>query len=464
MFVASLVSVTATPGMTPLASRTAPRTPPVNCCAPTDAAPAITRSQHVTTRAKPVCHNHPPVDSQPRYRYGRAKRRRQVECHVRPGMKSDGVKPRPILGGTVNCVQLTEMSSVHAIRGGRASSPNRWSPRRHVCSLVADAATARRSRARRELFQQRARRAPSVRVRRRQRGLLDRRASSIPASCMAYWGEAMTYHQTLWRNENVDAARQALARLGPTPAARAREDADGAKEQAMARRGRAPLRRGRRRRAPAAVRRGDGASSTRETPDDPDVASFYALALLGTMSRSLIGYADAHEGHSQALAGSDTQAQVAEILERVLRSHPEHPGALHYLLHNQDDPAHAQRALAAGAHARAARARVEPHPAHAGAHLPPARALAGRGAVRIARRSRRPKRGSRASASTPAMRNYHALAWLQYRAAAARALPRGAGDHRRARAGRQGERAADAPERPVVDARALRDRNRRAGR
>ena len=45
---------TATPGMTPLASRTAPRTPPVNCCAPTDAAPAITRSQHVTTRAKPV--------------------------------------------------------------------------------------------------------------------------------------------------------------------------------------------------------------------------------------------------------------------------------------------------------------------------------------------------------------------------------------------------------------------------
>ena len=46
-------------------------------------------------------------------------------------------------------------------------------------------------------------------------------------------------------------------------------------------------------------------------PDDPDVASFYALALLGTMSRSLIGYVDSHEGHSQALAGSDTQAQVA---------------------------------------------------------------------------------------------------------------------------------------------------------
>ena len=41
-----------------------------------------------------------------------------------------------------------------------------------------------------------------------------------PGFAMAYWGEAMTYHQTLWRNENIAAARQALARLGPTPAAR----------------------------------------------------------------------------------------------------------------------------------------------------------------------------------------------------------------------------------------------------
>src|ERR1700730_4336453 len=42
-----------------------------------------------------------------------------------------------------------------------------------------------------------------------------------PASGVACWGEAMTYHQTLWRNENVGSARQALARLSPTPAARA---------------------------------------------------------------------------------------------------------------------------------------------------------------------------------------------------------------------------------------------------
>ena len=34
-----------------------------------------------------------------------------------------------------------------------------------------------------------------------------------PRFAMAYWGEAMTYNQTLWRRENVDAAREALARL-----------------------------------------------------------------------------------------------------------------------------------------------------------------------------------------------------------------------------------------------------------
>src|SRR5262249_6603129 len=40
-------------------------------------------------------------------------------------------------------------------------------------------------------------------------------------SVMAYWGEAMTFHQTLWRNEDVRTGRQVLGRLGGTPAARA---------------------------------------------------------------------------------------------------------------------------------------------------------------------------------------------------------------------------------------------------
>src|SRR5260370_12863627 len=38
---------------------------------------------------------------------------------------------------------------------------------------------------------------------------------------LAYWGEAMACNQTLWLNQDADLARQILARLGPTPQARA---------------------------------------------------------------------------------------------------------------------------------------------------------------------------------------------------------------------------------------------------
>jgi tetratricopeptide (TPR) repeat protein len=232
-----------------------------------------------------------------------------------------------------------------------------------------------------------------------------------PAFVMAYWGEAMTWHQTLWRNENAAAARQALARLAPTPSLRQAKTTDPKVQRWL-----------------GAVERlfGDGDAEARrrqyadamaqlhaETPEDPDVASLYALALLGTMSRSLIGYGDAHEGHNRALAGSETQAQVAEILEGVLRTHPEHPGALHYLLHNHDDPAHASRALAA---ARTL-ARLAPESSHT-RHMP-AHIFLQLGLWQDAERSDR----SAFAASEawiarkqldPAMRNYHALSWRQY--------------------------------------------------
>jgi tetratricopeptide (TPR) repeat protein len=232
-----------------------------------------------------------------------------------------------------------------------------------------------------------------------------------PGFAMAYWGEAMTYNQTLWRHEDVQAARQALARLGPTPVARSAKAA-GPRDQGFL----------------AAVETlfADGDAATRHQryadaigrlyarePDDPDVASLYALALLGTVSRSLIGYVDAHEGHSQMLAGSETQTQVTAILEKVLRSYPEHPGALHYLLHNDDDPQHAQLALGA---ARTL-ARLAPESSHA-LHMPSHiffqlglwndAALSDRAAFTassawVARKQ-----------LPAAMRNYHPLSWLQY--------------------------------------------------
>ena len=42
-----------------------------------------------------------------------------------------------------------------------------------------------------------------------------------PGFAMAYWGEAMTYNHPVWFEQDAAKARAVLARLGPTPAARA---------------------------------------------------------------------------------------------------------------------------------------------------------------------------------------------------------------------------------------------------
>jgi tetratricopeptide (TPR) repeat protein len=232
-----------------------------------------------------------------------------------------------------------------------------------------------------------------------------------PDFAMAYWGEAMTYHQTLWRNEDVAAAQRILARLGSTPAARAAK-APTAKEKAFL--------------AAIELLFGPGDAGSRrlqyaqameqmhaQAPDDPEIAAFFALALLGTMSRGLSDAADAHEGHSATLAGSETQARVAGILERVLRSYPEHPGALHYLLHNYDDPEHARLALAAAR----TYASVAPESSHA-LHMP-AHIFLQLGMWRDAARSDRAAFAAsdawvKAKGLPLAMRSYHALSWLQY--------------------------------------------------
>lgn len=239
-----------------------------------------------------------------------------------------------------------------------------------------------------------------------------RAQQASPGFAMAYWGEAMTYHQTLWRNENIAAGRAALNRLGPTPAARAaRATTDRARAFIAA--------------ADALFAGGDDAARRRayaeamgalyaRDPDDPDVAAFYALALLGTMSRSLIGGAAAHEGHSASLAGSDTQRRVAEILGRVLVSHPEHPGALHYLLHNYDDPEHAKLALSAAR----TYARVAPETSSHARHMP-AHIFLQLGMWAEAEAADRAAFAAsdawvKSKSHPPDMRSYHALAWLQY--------------------------------------------------
>ena len=239
-----------------------------------------------------------------------------------------------------------------------------------------------------------------------------RQARTIdPGFALAYWGEAMTYYQVLWRNENVDAARRALADLAPTASARAAK-AGSARDKGLL--------------AAAEILFGEGDPNTRHTryaeamgglseshPDDPDIASLYALALMGTVSRSLIGYADAHDLHQPGLAGSVVQQRVAAILDRVLASHPQHPGALHYLLHDYDDPEHARLGLSA-ARAYAKVAGGSSHALHMPSHVFLQLGLWSEAAASDRAAYAASNEWVTRKSLGPAMRNYHALSWLQY--------------------------------------------------
>ena len=86
-------------------------------------------------------------------------------------------------------------------------------------------------------------------------------------------------------------------------------------------------------------------------PDDPEAAIFYALALNETALPSDKTYAN--------------QVKAGAILEKVLVSQPDHPGALHYLIHSYDYPPLAPRALAAANKY----ARIAPA-AHHARHMP----------------------------------------------------------------------------------------------
>jgi tetratricopeptide (TPR) repeat protein len=229
-----------------------------------------------------------------------------------------------------------------------------------------------------------------------------------PSLVLAYWGEALTYYQTLWRNENLEAGRRALAALGSSPAARAAK-ARNPHEKALL--------------GAVELLFGEGDADTRhrryvdamakvaaENPDDPDVVSLYGLALLGTTSRSLIGFGDAR---NPGLAGSDLQKQVATLLNHVLSSHPRHPGALHYLLHAYDDPEHAPLALEA-ARAYASVAQGASHALHMPAHIFLQTGLWHDAASSDQAAYDASNEWVERRKLPLALRNYHALSWLQY--------------------------------------------------
>ena len=181
---------------------------------------------------------------------------------------------------------------------------------------------------------------------------------------MAYWGEAMAYNQTLWLNQDADQARQILLRLGPTPEARAvkaRTD----RERGFVRAIELLFGTGERAARDHAYAEAMGRLAA-AYPDDLEVLTFHALALMGTAARSPALFREGGDDqHQHALVGSEVQKAAAAILNKVLARNPDHPGALHYLIHDYDDPDHARLALPAAR----AYAKVAPQSSHA-LHMP----------------------------------------------------------------------------------------------
>ena len=171
-----------------------------------------------------------------------------------------------------------------------------------------------------------------------------------PAFALGYWGEAMSYNHPLWAQQDLAAARKTMARLAPTAAARSAK-APAGRERMLVESldvlyGGAPDKLTRDMAYADAMKRIHEAY-----PQDDDIASFYALALLGT----------ARPGDKSIR----NAMQAAAIAEGIFQRNPNHPGAAHFIIHAFDDPDHAILALPAAR----AYSKIAPSAAHA-LHMP----------------------------------------------------------------------------------------------
>jgi tetratricopeptide (TPR) repeat protein len=172
-----------------------------------------------------------------------------------------------------------------------------------------------------------------------------------PECAMAYWGAAMTYNHPFWDppSQSDEAAGWALVRRGLSVSeASAREKLYLAAVAALFKDAGAGSKSARDQNYRDAM-----AAAYAQYPDD-ETALFYGLSILGAIPEGSHGY--------------EQQEKAAKLFESVYARHPDHPGALHYLIHAYDDPVHAQQGLiAARAYAQAAPA--VPHALHMPSHI-----------------------------------------------------------------------------------------------
>jgi hypothetical protein len=217
-----------------------------------------------------------------------------------------------------------------------------------------------------------------------------------PGFAMAYWGEALSQYHPVWHQQNDDRGREALARLGDTPSARAtkagtqRERAYLAAIEMLFGIGDPIVRQAAYAKAMAEV--------AQAYPDDPEAACLYAFAVLGTAPPE-------GAGARLELAGS--------IAERVFARNPHHPGAAHAIIHAFDDREHSARALGA-ARAYAQIAPASSHARHMPAHIFLQLGMWEEAAASDAAAFAISDAAVRQKGASLAERDYHPLTWLVY--------------------------------------------------
>jgi tetratricopeptide (TPR) repeat protein len=171
-----------------------------------------------------------------------------------------------------------------------------------------------------------------------------------PDFALAYWGESLSYNHPLNSQMDFKEPRAVLARLGPDRAARVAKAPTDREKGFM-----------------NAVEElwGEGDSRQRriaymntmerlylQFPNDDEVKTFYALSILSAASA-----VDDRTSRMNVKAGT--------LAMDVFKRNPNHPGAVHYIIHAFDDPVHAPLALEA-AHVYA---KIVPAVSHA-IHMP----------------------------------------------------------------------------------------------
>ena len=169
-----------------------------------------------------------------------------------------------------------------------------------------------------------------------------------PDFVMAYWGEAMTYNYPLWFRQDKDEALIALSFIDTDAKKRVKKAATSLEKDMM---------------RAVNILFGDLKKNLRDVtyanfmgvlhkkyPDNHEIACFYALALMGTSY-----------GHRD----TDTYLKAGEVLSKVLKENPKHPGALLYTIYAYDEPGYSHLALDAAQKYF----RISPESSHA-LHMP----------------------------------------------------------------------------------------------